>query len=102
MEYTEIVVPDMNDSVSRIVLDGTEYLIRFTWNEYAERWSFGLYTTQHEPIALGLRVVTKFPLNMQIIDERFPLGAFGVMTNLLSVGRNDFKEGNAAFVYIPA
>ena len=33
MKYTIIEVPDMNDSVSRIVLDGTVYLIRFTYND---------------------------------------------------------------------
>lgn len=33
MDYTIIEVPDMNDSVSRVVLSGTAYLIRFTYND---------------------------------------------------------------------
>lgn len=33
MEYIVIEVPDMNDSVSRIVLNRKQYLIRFTYND---------------------------------------------------------------------
>ena len=102
IEYIEIEVPDYNDSFSRVVLEGIEYLIRFTYNYSADRWSFGLYTTQREPIAVGIRIVSKFPLNMQIRDEKFPSGVFGAMTNLENVRRHDFKNGNAKFVYFPA
>ena len=100
MDYIEIGVPDRNDSFSNVVLDGVVYLIRFTYNMDSDRWSFGLYTVQREPIAIGIRIVPKFPLNMQIRDERFPFGVFGVMTNLKRVGRHDFIAGNAKFVYI--
>jgi len=98
----EISVPDFNDSFSRIVLGGTQYLIRFTWNDTAQRWSFGLYTTQKNPLAVGLRMVPEFPLNLQIKDAGFPAGAFGVITALTSVGRQDFLEGRASFVFMPA
>ena len=100
MNSLEIAVPDMNDSYSRVVLDGTEYNIRFTWNDTAQRWSFGLFTMQMEPIAVGIRIVPRFPLNLQLSDNRVPFGVFGVYTDLPSVGRNDFTEGNAIFAYI--
>ena len=74
MEYTIISVPDMNDSFSRVVLGGTSYQMRFTWNDTAGRWMWGL----------------------------LPAGAFGVITELEAVGRRDFIEGNAQFVFIPA
>ena len=96
---TEISVPDHNDSFSRVVLDGVQYQIRFTWNETAKRWSFGLYTMQREPIAVGIRLVPRFPLNLQIVDERIPMGVFGVYSDLKSVGRYDFLEGKAIFTY---
>ena len=35
MDYTVIEVPDMNDSVSRISLQGSQYQLRFTWNDTA-------------------------------------------------------------------
>lgn len=101
MNRIEISVPDINDSFSRVVLDGTAYLIRFTWNDTAQRWSFGLFTTQKEPLAQGIRIVPRYPLNLQIVNDTFPQGIFGVYTDLTSVGRNDFLNGRAIFAYIP-
>ena len=102
MQRLEIAVPNLNDSYSRVVLDGTQYLIRFTWNDTAQRWSFGLYTLQREPLAVGLRMVPRFPLNMQIVGGGFPVGVFGVYTENAAVGRQDFIKGSATFAYIPA
>jgi hypothetical protein len=96
----KISVPNLNDSFSRVTLDGKQYWIRFTWNDTAQGWSFGLYTIQREPLAVGLRMVPRFPLNLQIVDERFPAGIFGVYTKLESVGRDDFINGKAEFAYI--
>ena len=102
MDYTKIEVPDMNDSFSKVVLDEVAYQIRFTWNMAAQRWSFGLYTMQREPIAIGMRIVPKFALNLQVRDERFPFSVFGVLSSLKSIGREDFLNDNASFVYISA
>jgi len=102
MTRLDIAVPDMNDSFSRVALDGAQYLIRFTWNDTARRWSFGLFTAQREPLAQGVRMVPRFPLNLQIVDDRFPAGAFGVFSDFESVGRDDFANGNAAFAYLSA
>ena len=38
-----ITPPDMHDSFSRVVLNNTEYLIRFTYNDTGDYWTFGLY-----------------------------------------------------------
>ena len=100
MRILKISVPDMNDSYSRIVLDDVQYLIRFTWNDAAQRWSFGLYTMQREPIAIGIRLVPRFPLNLQIVNDKFPPGVFGVYSDLESVGKQDFLTGQASFAYI--
>ena len=101
MNIIEISVPDHNDSFSRVVLDGAQYQIRFSWNEAAGRWSFGLYTMQKEPITVGIRLVPRFPLNLQVVDERLPQGAFGVYSDNEVVGREDFINGRATFAYIP-
>lgn len=102
MNIIEISVPDLNDSFSRVVLGGTQYLIRFTWNDAAQRWSFGLFTMQKQPLAQGIRMVPRFPLNLQIVDDDFPNGVFGVYTDSQTVGRNDFKGGKATFAFVPA
>lgn len=101
MEYTIIEVPDMNDSVSRVVLAGTAYLIRFTYNDTCDYWKFSLYNAQNEPIVLGIKIVPRFPLNVFYGVTKLPDGVFGVMTKLERIGRNDFVDGNAQFVFCP-
>ncbi len=101
MEYIIIEVPDMNDSVSRVVLAGTAYLIRFTYNDTCDYWKFSLYNAQNEPIVLGIKIVPRFPLNVFYGVTKLPDGVFGVMTKLDRIGRNDFLNGNAQFVFCP-
>jgi len=100
MNVTAIAVPDMNDSYSRVTLGGVQYLIRFTYNSYADRWSFGLFTIQKGPIAVGIRIVPNFPLNLQISNSDFPLGAFIAYSKLDGIGRHDFANGDAVFTFI--
>lgn len=102
MEYTIITVPDMNDSFSRVVLGGSAFLLRFTWNDTAGRWMWGCYTTDRAPIIEGVRVIPSFPLNIFCGRPGLPDGAFGVISERESVGRQDFINGNAQFVFIPA
>jgi len=59
------------------------------------------YTILREPIVQGVKLVPKFPINIQYIDERLPSGIFGVYTNLETVGRSDFAERKAIFAYVP-
>lgn len=101
MEYTIIEVPDMNDSVSRVVLSGTAYQIRFTYNDTFDYWKFSLYNDQNEPIVLGIKIVPRFPLNIFYGVTKLPDGIFGVMTKLERIGRNDFVDGKAQFVFCP-
>ena len=101
MDILEIAVPDFNDSFSRVVIDNKQFLIRFSWSGAAERWSFGLYTMQYEPIAVGIKLVPRFPLNLQVVDDRMPTGIFGVHSDLEAIGRGDFLNKMAIFTYAP-
>lgn len=102
MVYTIIEVPDMNDSMSRIVLNNTPYHIRFTYNLTGDYWKFSLYDSLKEPIAYGIKIVPRFPLNVFSGVADLPFGVFGVMTTLDRVGRDDFKEGRVQFIFCPA
>ena len=101
MEYTIIEVPDMNDSVSRIVLGGTAYHILFTWIYSAGYWTFGLYDTQNKPLVIGIKIVPRFPMNVFYSLTKMPSGIFGVMTKLDRIGRKDFVDGNAQIIFCP-
>lgn len=101
MDYITIEVPDMNDSMSRIVLNGVAYQIRFTWNDTGGYWKFSVYDPHSQPIVVGIKIVPMFPINLFYSVTRLPSGVFGVMTKLDRIGRNDFIEGNATFVFCP-
>ena len=75
----------MNDCFLRIVILGVEYLIRFTYNDTYDCWSFGLYLPNKEPIAQNIKM---------------PKVLFVCESNLEKVGRNAFLDGAARFCCI--
>lgn len=99
MTFTEIGVPDDNDSMSQIVIDRKVYYARFTWNDRGSYWKFGLYDALEQPIVLGMKVVPGTILNTFLAAYGLPLVGFTVRTRLERVGRLDFAEGRAAFGY---
>ncbi len=101
MNRIEILVPDLNDSFSKIAIENVEYLLRFTWNDTKERWYFGIYTTLREPIIQNIKLIPKFPIGIQYNNEKLPSGIFGVYTSKENIGREDFKNSKALFAYIP-
>lgn len=102
MKYTVIDVPDMNDSMSRISLKGTQYQIRFTYNDTGGYWTFGLYDSFGNPIRIGTKIVPRFPINLFWGVEETLVGVFGAITDLDKIGRSDFADGKAKFVFIPS
>lgn len=96
-----IDVPDMNDSISALSIDGVEYGLRFTYNESYDYWSFGLYDEDENPIVAMTRIVPNFPIMHFYTDTGIPDGIFGCISDTGTVGRNAFIDGTAEFVYIP-
>lgn len=101
LNYIEIEVPDMNDSVSRIVLGGKVYNIRFTYNDTFDYWKLSLYDDLMEPIVLGIKITPNFVLNLMATTRDMPNGAFVAYSRQEEVGRTAFLEGKAAFLYVP-
>lgn len=96
-----IDVPDMNDSISTLSIDGKEYGLRFTYNEKYDYWSFGLYDEDDNPIIAMTRIVPNFPIFHFYTDTNIPDGIFGCVSDIEVVGRNAFINKTAEFVYIP-
>lgn len=96
-----IKVPDMNDSMSNISIDGKEYVIRFTYNERNDYWSFGLYDIHKNPIIAMTRIVPNFPIFHYYTDTDIPDGTFGCISDSETVGRQSFNNKTAEFVFIP-
>ena len=99
IEY--IQVPDMNDSYSRIILCKKEYLLRFLYNGTYDYWSFGVYDISRNILLQHRKIVPLSPLTHFDVSVNIPQGIFGCFTNLKKVGRNDFKNNNAEFAFIP-
>ena len=97
-----IQVPDRNDSLSDLSIDGTLYRLRFTYNEKYDYWSFGLYDADRQPISPMTRVVPNFPLLHFCTERALPDGVFGCLSQSEVVGRQAFNDGTAEFVYLPS
>lgn len=96
-----INVPDMNDSISTLSIDGREYGLRFTYNEKYDFWSFGIYNEDDMPIVAMTRIVPNFPIFHFYTDTDVPAGIFGCLSDIGTVGRKAFVNKTAEFVYIP-
>lgn len=96
-----ITPPDLNDSFSRVVLDGSEYLIRFTYNSTGDDWTFGLYDMERRSRVTGIKLVPRSPLNFFYQSHGLPNGTFAVLTELDRVGRRAFTDEKAQFIFIP-
>ena len=99
---TYIKAPDENDSFCRVVLDGNEYLMRFTYNASFDYWSWGLYEDKETPIVTGIKIVPNFPLTFFYENDNLPNGVFGCLSDKDTVGRYDFVNESAVFIFIPS
>lgn len=96
-----IEVPDMNDSISTLSIDGKTYNLRFTYNEKFDFWSFGLLDENRNPIVAMTRLVPNFPIFHFYTSKDMPDGIFGCLSDIDTVGRYAFVNKTAKFVYIP-
>lgn len=96
-----IKVPDMNDSMSYISIDGVMYYLRFCYNETGDCWSFGVYDKSRNPIVPMTKIVPNFPLLHYYAGvDGLPSGTFGCLSNKAHIGRKSFVNGDAEFCYI--
>lgn len=95
-----IDVPDMNDSISSLSIDGKEYGLRFTYNEKYDFWNFGLYDEDDYPIIAMTRIVPNFPIFHFYTYKDMPDGIFGCVSDIDKIGRNSFINNTARFIYI--
>ena len=65
-----IQFPHEHDSFSEITLNGELLLIRFTYNDTFDYWTFGIYELNREPIVAAVKIVPNFPLNLFLSMRR--------------------------------
>ncbi len=101
MDYIKIKVPEMNDSISRVSLNKTQYFLRFTYRNSGDYWVLSIYDSLQSLLLTGVKIVPQFPLNLFYGNPALPDGVFGVLTNKDRVGHNDFWDDTASFIFIP-
>lgn len=92
--------PDNNDCLTRIVLNSKEYVFHFSYNYSADFWTMGIYENYTVPIVTCIKVVPQYPLNCYFEMAELPDGVIFVETTLERIGRKDFVNGNARFVFV--
>ena len=100
-EYIKVEVPDMNDSTSRIVINKEVFYLRFTYNDTFDYWKLSVYDSLMGKIIEGIKIVPNFCLNLFCPTRKLPKVAFVVFTQQDRIGKDDFKNGKAQFLYAP-
>ncbi len=98
MKRLEISVPSYNDSLTRIILSGQTYFLRFTYNDTYDYWSLGIYDWEEKVLVSGIRMVPRFPLNLFCPD--FPQGVLAVFTDQDRINQNSFQQEKAILAYV--
>lgn len=95
----EIVVPEGHDTMSKVTLDGTVYVLRFTYNGTQDYWSIGIYDESENPIIPMTKIVPLYKLfNYAYTD--LPKGILFCDCPNEVIRENDFKNRVAHIVYI--
>ena len=82
MRRTTISVPNLNDSFEKVTLNGKVYYLRFTWNDYEQRWMLGIYDNLKVPIMTCIKIVPRYLLNLFCGIDEFSERSFYVDTEL--------------------
>lgn len=97
---TPVVIPVLPGRAltrQRLTLDGVTYTLELAWNQSEGSWHVSLFDSETAPIAVGLRVVTNWPLwRFYKYDSRMPPGelfAQDLTGDGSPPGFDDFGEG---------
>lgn len=96
-----ITLPDANDFVVSVTLDGEVFRLHFAWNDTGAFWSMGIRNDKDNIIIERIRCVPNYPLLAQYRRPTLPKGEVLCITSSNTVGRNDFASGKAKLVYVP-
>lgn len=99
-----IPVPDANDSLTEVELDGITYFLRVSWNSEAELWSMAIENAYNEVIVAGICVVPDTPLLAGYRHLAVPAGELVALApdRRDTVSRAALPAGDVALAYVNA
>ncbi len=102
-----IELTNANDFTTSVTLDGDAYSLHFAYNDTTKSWTVDIRDGKNTDIVRGIEIVPNFPLlNQYRRHTGIPGGELmAVVSNEdkkdnQTLGRNDFWNGKAIFVYI--
>lgn len=99
-----IPVPDANDSLTEVELDGITYFLQLSWNSEAEMWSMAIENAYNEVIVAGICVVPDTPLLAGYRHLAVPAGELVALApdRRDTVSRAALPAGEVALAYVNA
>ncbi len=100
----QILVPDANDSLTEMELDGRTYFLRLSWNSEARQWVLAVENAYNELIVAGIAVVPDTPLLAGYRHLTVPAGELVALApdRRDTISRSALPSGEVALLYINA
>lgn len=100
----QIPIPDLNDSLTEVELDGMTVFLRLSWNSEAEQWVMSVENAYNELIVAGIAVVPGTPLLAGYRHLSVPAGELVALApdRRDTIGRAALPSGEVALIYIDA
>ena len=76
------IIPIFNDKASQsqeVTLDGTPYRFDFTYNSRIDSWFMSVSDREKNPLANGIKLVTKYEIITQFVGRGLPIGEMFVV-----------------------
>ena len=100
----QIPIPDTNDSVTEVQLDGMAFFLRLSWNSEAQLWVLSIENAYNELIVAGIAVVPNARLLAGYRHLAVPAGELVALApdRRDSISRAALPSGEVALIYIDA
>ncbi|CAB3637394.1 hypothetical protein CEY09_14885 [Achromobacter marplatensis] len=100
----QIPIPDVNDSLTEVELDGVTYFLRLSWNSEAELWALSIENAYNELIVAGIAVVPGSPLLAGYRHLTVPAGEMVALApdRRDTISRDALPSGEVALIYVDA
>lgn len=100
----QIFVPDTNDSLTEVELDGMTYFLRLSWNSEARQWVLAIENAYNELIVAGIAVVPDTGLLTGYRHLAVPAGELVALApdRRDTISRSALPSGEVALLYIDA
>jgi len=100
----QIPIPDVNDSLTEVDLDGLTYFMRLSWNSEAELWTLSIENAYNELIVAGIAVLPGTPLLSGYRHLTVPAGELVALApdRRDTISRAALPSGEVALIYVDA